>query len=451
MLEQLLATLEKTVGVNDWRVRRVRTWSNQYYLARRRPENERATSAERYEVEIYSDHPAADGGAPSRGSATLTLVPGDEVRLAERVQQGVFMASLTDNPPYSLPGPEVYPQVLTADRLLQVEPAQAARRLGEDLLAASAGEPGISLASAEVYVDRADVLLRNSRGVQAQQEETSLLVDFVLLAKGEAAHGAKDGAGVEMEAHTEVRRRALSELDLSALVRRQSRYARDTLRASTPATGRYPVIVSDDALRDLLAGMFVSPFAFRSSAQYKYQRLSPWEVGQSIFGDAQPTGDALTLYANAVLPWGLGSACFDADGLPGRRLLLIENGVLRSFWATQRYADYLHVPPTGAFGNLEVMPGSMQVADMWGGDAPLYHIVAFSSMSPDPVTGNFVGEIRLGYERIGNEVRPIRGGSLSGNVFTDLATARLSQEMAFLGNYLGPQAVRFPALTVSGA
>ncbi len=71
-------------------------------------------------------------------------------------------------------------------------------------------------------------------------------------------------------------------------------------------------------------------------------------------------------------------------------------------------------------------------------------------MMPDPITGNFVGEVRLGYERRGDELRPIKGGSLSGNIFTDLAAARLSQEVVMLGDYLGPQAVRFAGPTVSG-
>jgi len=261
---------------------------------------------------------------------------------------------------------------------------------------------------------------------------------------------ARDDAGRETESHIEVQRRALADVDLAELVRRQAQYARDSLRAEEPATGRFPVIVSGEALHELMGGIYLSPLAFRSSARYRHEGLSPWALGQSIYDGQALTGDPLTLYANAVLPWGLSSSPFDEDGLPNRRLLLIEHGVLRNYWASQRYAEYLQVPPTGAFGNMEILPGSMPVADMWQGVGALYHVVAFSSMSPDPITGNFVGEIRLGYERRGTELRPIKGGSLSGNLFSDLAHARFSQETAMLGDYLGPQAVRFAELTVSG-
>ncbi|HOG46061.1 MAG TPA: metallopeptidase TldD-related protein [Anaerolineae bacterium] len=442
MHDHLLQTLGHTSGVHDWRLRRVVTASTQYYLAGREPENERSVNSERFEVEVYNDHPAAQGGEMRRGSAAVTLLPGDEARIDARIRQAVFMAGLTDNPPFDLPGPAVYPQVLTADRLLEAEPARVARDLAGRLLEAVAHEPGISLASAEFFVDRHEMELENSRGVNGREARTSLLVDFVLLARDEAGH--------ETESHVEVRRRALQGVDLPELVRRQAQYARDTLRAGEPETGRFPVIISGDALHQLLGGSFMSPLAFRSSARFKYEGVSRWELGASVYDGATPTGDPLTVYANAILPWGLGSGAFDEDGVPGARLQVIEHGVLRSFWAPQRYAQYLQVPPTGAFGNLEVLPGSLAVADMWQGVGLLYHVVAFSSMMPDPVTGNFVGEIRLGYERRGHEVRPIKGGSLSGNLFVGLAHARLSQETVMLGDYLGPQAVRFPELTVSG-
>lgn len=442
MRDHLLQTLEKTCGVDDWRLRRVVSTSTQYYLARREPENERSARSERLEVEVYNDHPAAQGDQPSRGSASVTLLPGDDAEVDERIGEAVFMAGLTDNPPFGLPGPAVYPQVLTADRMLEVEPARVARGLAGQLLEAVGREPGIALASAEFFVDRREVIFENSRGAHGQTTGTSLLLDLVLL--------ARDDAGHETESHVELRRRALETVDLAELVHRQAQYAHDSLRATEPDTGRFPVIISDDALHGLLGGAFISPLSLRSGARWKFQGMSPWEVGGSIYGGAKATGDPLTVYANAVLPWGLGSAAFDEDGLPGTRLLVVEHGVLRNFWAPQRYAEYLKVPPTGAFGNLEVLPGSMPVADMWQGVGPLYHVVAFSAMMPDPVSGNFVGEIRLGYERRGNELRPIKGGSLSGNLFTDLAAARLSQETVMLGDYLGPQAVRFRELTVSG-
>jgi predicted Zn-dependent protease len=157
------------------------------------------------------------------------------------------------------------------------------------------------------------------------------------------------------------------------------------------------------------------------------------------------------MYSNAVLPFGTHSSRFDSDGSPGQRRSIVNHGVLERFWARQRYAQYLQVPATGNFANMEIAAGSHRFADLMQGDGPLYHIVAFSAMSPDPITGDFVGEIRLGYELQGGQAHPIKGGSISGNLFAALSTAQFSQETVFLGNYLGPRCMRFPNITVAGA
>jgi len=151
-----------------------------------------------------------------------------------------------------------------------------------------------------------------------------------------------------------------------------------------------------------------------------------------------------------LLPFGSRSDRFNEEGLPSQRVPIVENGVLSRFWATNRYAQYLHVPATADFGNMEITPGSVAFEGLLQDVGPLYHIVGFSSMSPDPITGDFVGEIRLGYEVHKGKTRPIRGGSISGNLFGALAAARLSQETVFLGNYLGPRAMRFAQITVAG-
>jgi PmbA protein len=77
-------------------------------------------------------------------------------------------------------------------------------------------------------------------------------------------------------------------------------------------------------------------------------------------------------------------------------------------------------------------------------------IVSFSWFNPDPVTGDFSTEIRLGYVVNGNGRRPFKGGLLIGNVLDALANVRWSRETGFYGNYFGPVAARFGQLTVAG-
>jgi predicted Zn-dependent protease len=129
----------------------------------------------------------------------------------------------------------------------------------------------------------------------------------------------------------------------------------------------------------------------------------------------------------------------------------VDNGILRAFWGPSRYAQYLGIPSTGEFGNLELAAGSHPFSSLASDTGTYYHVVSFSAMSPDPITGDFVGEIRLGYEVNKGVASPIRGGSISGNLFAALATVSLSSETILLAGYHGPRAARFESITVAGA
>jgi predicted Zn-dependent protease len=130
---------------------------------------------------------------------------------------------------------------------------------------------------------------------------------------------------------------------------------------------------------------------------------------------------------------------------------LIEGNSFSHPWATKQFADYLKVPATGAFGNWELPAGTTPLADLLRGDGPVLHVRAFSWLTPDTARGNFGTEIRVGYWYEKGSRRPVKGGTVSGNVFAALGTARYSKETVFLGDYLGPAAVRFEGLTVAGA
>lgn len=110
--------------------------------------------------------------------------------------------------------------------------------------------------------------------------------------------------------------------------------------ASLPA-GRYRVVLHPEVSVDLLgiiAGML------SAEAVLRQRSLFAEKLGQAI---ASPL---LTLVDDGRLPGGLGSEPWDAEGLPTRRNVLIENGVLGTFLHTLRSAAEMGVQPTANAG-----------------------------------------------------------------------------------------------------
>ncbi|HLW01311.1 MAG TPA: metallopeptidase TldD-related protein [Ktedonobacterales bacterium] len=475
-LETVALALERQSGVSDWQARKTTEHSAQLFLIGAQTETRRLVHTEQLQARIYNDHPSrtqmsistyepeeararepdglktrslddalAGSSQMARGATSRVLLPeevANQARLQQALEEAVFIAGLTDNPPYSLPKPPIagFPAVETVD--LALAGSDQARLsaldiLRERLLAAVAAEPGIRLSSAELFATASDITLRNSRGILASRQETEVFCDLVLL----ASDGTQTG-----EYHAMPQRRRLADLPLEEIVARSAHRARDSLRVSLTPTHQGPVVISGEALIDLF-----TPLIFHTSARAAYQAMSRFTPGTAICGDAQIRGDRLTFISNALLSYGLASASFSDEGIPGERVVLIQDHHLRAWWAEQRYAAYLNIPPTGSFANIEIPPGSHPVHELLADEEPVYHLVDFSWLNPDELTGDFVAEIKLGYRLEQGQITPIKGGSLSGNLFEALAQTRLSLEMQSTGSYLGPQALRFERLTIAGA
>ena len=453
--DQLTEALAATPGADDWQCTTRRDDEAQVYLIGSRVEAQRRVINERTQVALYNDHtPANDAsGGLVRGATTLTLSGddlADRARLAARLSDGVAMARLTDNPPFALPAQSTsgYPAVRINDDELARDLPGALEAIRADLEQAVAAQPDVRLSSAELYATHTSTAFRNSRGLSGAYDGAHIFLDLALLARiGDQ----------ESEFHATLARRRLADLQIARTVAVYGAYARDVLRATPPATHHGPVILSGDALGSssapALGGFagFFAPLAFQTSGQAAFQKLSRCELGAFITGEA-PRGDRLTAQADALRPWGTNTAPFDGDGVAAALTPLIENGVLRRYWTDIRSAAWLDgSAPTGDFAGLSITPGAWRLEDLRSAaDGPVYEIVSFSLMLPDPITGDFVAEIRLGYRHDATGVHPIKGGSLSGNIFTAFQDARLSAETFSDGAYYGPMSIRFGSLSIAG-
>ena len=450
MDQRIVDAVRAHPGIDDWTIRLERSRGVQIYLAGTDVESVRQVSREAYEVEVFNDHSGAGGGREmARGSATIPLAAIDLARLPAILDDAVTMASLINNPPWTLAGAATIPEVPLADpRLMDAAAAtaaglEAADRIRE--LTERERASGVRLSGAELFLTHYEDELLNSRGASGSSTATRVLMEITLLARG-----TQD----ETEYFRQAEARRLDDLGIDETVTRGAELARDKLRASTPRTRQGPIVIAGEALNQMMAGEVIGDpgaYLFQSSARAAYEHLSRFELGGSVYGDRQPDGDRITMRANALRPYGVASYEWDSDGLPAQDLLVIEEGILRARPATQRYAQYLGIPATGRAGTTQIGPGSTPHAALLQGDGPIIEVLDFSAANVEAVTGDFGMEIRVGYEVGPDGRRPITGGSVTGNLFEAMGNARFSAETHVFAQYTGPEAIRFESLQVAGA
>ena len=451
MDRRILDALRTHPGIDDWTLRMERSRGVQVYLVGDQVESVRQVSREAYEVEVFNDHsaPSATGEVgPARGGATIPLARVDLGNVPTILDDAVTMARLINNPPWSLTGAASMPEVALADaRLIEAKEATTAALEAADQireLAEAERASGVRLSGAELFLTYYEQELANSQGAQASSASTRILMEITLLARG---------PDDETEYFRQVEARRLADLGLDETVRVGAELARDKLRASAPKTRQGPVVIAGEALNQMMSGQVAgapSALIFHASARTAYEHLSRFELGGSVYGESEPVGDLLTLRANALRPYGVGSYRWDSDGIPAQDLLVIEEGRLRARPASQRYAQYLGVPATGRPGVAELAPGATSRADLLDGDEPVLEVLDFSAPNVEAVSGDFGMEIRIGYESGSDGRRPITGGSVTGNLFEAMANARLSAESQAFAEYAGPAAIRFESLQVAG-
>lgn len=363
-----------------------------------------------------------------RGAAVAFLNGDKEDRV--RVADALTAADLALNPPYRLPeGLADYADVPLGERML---PEDEALRAWGERVHVQVSRANAAASHLEVFAGRSQTQLAASNGRRHAWDGAHLEIDLVLSA------GEGDDA-VELRLLRKARR--LEDLLPDMVLDASLQAVRDRGRAKLPPTGRMPVILPSRELATMLRVIHM-----HTDGEYLVMGMLQKKVGDALIACA---GDPVTIWTNPLRPHAEASAPTDASTVPARRISLLEGGVIQSFHSTPQYAAYMETEPTGPVGTLEWQPGTIAAADLAGGGAVL-EVIAFSANMPDPVSGDFAAEIRMGYLHKDGERIPVAQGSVTGNIFEALGNCRISRETEEQSGYFGPRKVRFETLQVSG-
>jgi predicted Zn-dependent protease len=413
----------KNYGFDDYKTIEINSREHQIYLLRKKTESRRTVETHYYEITVYKKHTA--GARKLQGEYTFVYKPG--TNLKAYLEQAKLACTMIKNRHYALVETTNITDVEVLDPKLS-DPLKTGEELSAIIQESSKGAH-VRLSSAELFLRRSVVTLQTSTGIEVSKEKGLIEVEVSLL-------GRKGKEEQELNFH--LQRRSVAHLRLEERLREYCEHTCNMLKVQVPRNGKATVVFLAQDIPNLL-----TPIVFHSSGQAKDKGISRFTLGEKI---SQNGGNTFTLKSSGLLPYGLYTEPFDDDGMPGQEHTIIEQGIFKKYWATKRYADYLGVEPTGSFKNVVLEPVINNDCDY----DDYYEIVQFSDFSPDPVTGDFVAEIRFGYHIKNGKKIPIKGGSAGGNVFQSLSDLNFSKDNVFEGNYLGPRIFALRNLSISG-
>lgn len=334
-----------------------------------------------------------------RASASTNVL--DDESLRRTVDLAAQLARLAPEDPELMPelGPQTYGNVPAfSARTADLGPegrAAAVKQVVEAALAA--GRPGgNTFVAGFLEAEAQATAVATSNGLFAYHRATSSNLSVTArtpdgTGSGWASAGARDWAAV----------------DPAALGRRaaQKAVASRTPQAIDP--GLYTAVLEPQAVTDL-----VPLLAPSLNARNADEGRSPFSKpgGGNRIGE-KVVDERVTLYSDPQDPQLLGSP-FDNEGLPTRRVVWIENGILRNLSYTRFWADKQGKPPTGnATGGLALTGGTKTTEELIAGCARGILITHFFYIrSLDPRTVLQTGLTRDGAFLVedGKIVRPMK-------------------------------------------
>jgi len=439
--ENTLSVLKKTKGIDFKVIEKEVNRANLYYTKDQQLESSLQANRKIVEVTIYKKI------GNELGKHTFPLVTDVKKDIKEKIKDAISMCSLTKHKTFEIPKKVSKVKVKIADPDIV---AAFKKNSAEDKLKRFSSrvinefesyKNEAKLNSFEVFASHIKTKIENSYGLKQSSEETDAYIEMVVTAFIN---------GRENEFYPRVNLRRLNEFKIKEAVQEYCKTAKDVLISYRPNKFKGSVILTGEAIKEFFAPeLSLNPLVMHCFSKLKYKGMSRYTDGEYVT-NKPIIGDKITIVSNPLLDYNTSSREFDGDGIPSKKLTLINEGRFKNYIAEKQYADYLGQEPSGPLGVIEIKPGMRSMSQVYSSKKQVYEIVSFSSFVPNELSGDFAAEIRLGYMIERGRKIPFKGGMFTGNVFDLFSNAFFSREMIKLAGYYGPKSLRFENATVAG-
>ena len=282
----------------------------------------------------------------------------------------------------------------------------------------------------EILCSAGTFRVMNSNGVDVSFHKTSLYLEVGMSHKND---------GREEELVWKTTAVSPGQLDLGNDLAEQATHIQDATKTTPAEKFEGDVLLAGQSLIDFFSPDDTpNPVILHTFAKLHALNIAQLRHNEPI-GEFE--GEPFTLSTNPHLSLGSSSMPVDEMGVALQPVELIRTGVFANHLAPCRHAQFVGVPVTGEFTNLHISDGATREEHLRGNN--YVEIVKFSWFNPDPYSGDFSAEIRLGYKWLRGKKTPFKGGHFTGNVFKNLLNAHFSREVHQKGSYYGPRAMLF--------
>ncbi len=249
--------------------------------------------------------------------------------------------------------------------------------------------------------------------------------------------------------------RAFRDLDQPEEVGREA--ARRTLRmldARRVPTQQAPVVFAPEVARGLVGAVFD---AASGDAIYRQASIFAGKLGEAV------AAESVTVVDDGTIAGGFGTSPFDAEGLPSRRTVIVEKGVLRNYILNTYTGRKLSMKSTGNAGrglagnpyvdagNLFLEAGTQPADEILRGVQQGLYVTRLMGQGVNLVTGDYSrGAAGLWIEN-GALAYPVHEITIAGNLKDMLRNiSAVGSDLVFRGATAAPT-LRVDGMTIAGA
>jgi len=371
--------------------------------------------------------------------------------IAHLVKSAIELADITtDDPHADLPDPSELGALpgdlkLYSDDLGRLETGikiETAKRAEEAALSADPRIVNSEGAGFDTHLSRH--IFANSRGFAGEYRSSYCGVSTVPV--------AREGESMERD-YWDSSSRSFDGLDSPESVgRKAAARALRRLNAVKVDTRRVPVVFEPRTARSLLDNLFE---AVHGMLVYRHESFLAGKLGEKV------ASENVTVIDDGTIPGLFGTSPFDDEGVPSRRTMVIERGVLKSYLLNTYAARKLGMKTTGnasrglagnagiGHGNFYLEAGVQTPEQMIAGIADGFYVTELIGMGVNIVTGDYSRGAAGIWIRNGELAFAVSEVTIAGNLQEMLLDLAPANDLEFRNSMASPT-LKIGEMTVGG-